>query len=210
MFRKQKIVILLIYALFLMVSCTPTMLSSHTITASCGANGSIHPIGEVTVTDGEEKTFIITPDTGYEISHVYVDGESVGAVTSYTFNNVTVDHTIYATFKAITPTQAPTCIPCCAPCIPCPVPTPKPTPTSTFCNFLHVVSNSESAYGTIYVNGLATGQYLEPLGAKNVTLSEIQCGQALTVYLVDPYGGVSHNEVVIATSPQTTVTFDYF
>ena len=72
--------------------------TTHTITASAGAGGTISPAGAVMVTPGANQTFAITPDSGYAISAVTVDGGSVGAVASYTFTNVTASHTIQATF----------------------------------------------------------------------------------------------------------------
>ncbi len=48
---------------------------------------------------GGNQTFTITPNTGYRVVNVLVDGASVGAVTAYTFNNVTANHTISATFS---------------------------------------------------------------------------------------------------------------
>jgi hypothetical protein len=71
---------------------------TYTITASAGSNGSINPSGNITVNQGSDKSFTITPDTGYQIDNVLVDGSSVGAVSSYTFINVTEDHSISATF----------------------------------------------------------------------------------------------------------------
>jgi len=71
-----------------------------TITASAGTHGSISPEGGIGLADGGSKTFAIMPDPGYAIFDVVVDGASEGALTSYTFNNVTADHTIVATFKA--------------------------------------------------------------------------------------------------------------
>lgn len=71
----------------------------HTITATAGANGSITPSGAVEVTEGESKTFTITADEGYEIATIKVDGADVTVETSYTFTNVTADHTIAVTFK---------------------------------------------------------------------------------------------------------------
>jgi hypothetical protein len=56
----------------------------------------------VSVTSGSSKTFTITPNSGYTVSGVTVDGASAGAVTSYTFNNVTAAHTIAAKFTANT------------------------------------------------------------------------------------------------------------
>ena len=78
-----------------LVSALPT----HSITASAGANGSISPSGAVTVNEGSDQAFSITPGAGYHVLDVLVDGGSVGAVTSYTFTNVTADHTINASFE---------------------------------------------------------------------------------------------------------------
>ncbi len=82
---------------------------TYTITASAGANGTISPSGAVTVNSGGSQTFSFTPATGYQVSSVLIDGGSVGALTSYTFSNVTANHTISATFASsgtftITPT----------------------------------------------------------------------------------------------------------
>jgi len=71
----------------------------HTITASAGANGNISPNGAVLVADGADQGFTITPATGYYIADVHVDTVSVGAMTSYTFYNVTADHSIEAFFE---------------------------------------------------------------------------------------------------------------
>jgi hypothetical protein len=77
---------------------TPGGATNYTITASAGSNGSISPSGTVTVNSGTSQTFTITPNSGYVVSDVLVDGSSVGAVTSYTFSNVTANHTISASF----------------------------------------------------------------------------------------------------------------
>src|SRR5262249_60811314 len=66
--------------------------------ASGGANGAISPNGGVTVAYGGSQSFTITPDLHYHVADVLVDGVSVGAVTSYSFTNVTADHTIAASF----------------------------------------------------------------------------------------------------------------
>ena len=70
----------------------------YTITASAGANGSISPSGAVSATQGVNKGFVITPDTGYHIADVLVDGVSAGAVSGYTFSSVAANHTISASF----------------------------------------------------------------------------------------------------------------
>jgi hypothetical protein len=74
--------------------------ASYYISASAGTGGGISPSGFVSVSSGTSKGFVITPDNGYQITDVTVDGTSVGAVSSYTFSNVTANHTISATFTA--------------------------------------------------------------------------------------------------------------
>ena len=74
--------------------------SRCTIRASAGANGSITPGGNVSVRAGSDQTFLITPDEGYAISDVRIDGRSIGAVMRYTFENVRSAHTIEASFTA--------------------------------------------------------------------------------------------------------------
>lgn len=79
-------------------SFKPIVPNTFTITASAGANGSISPSSVVLVNEGDNKTFTISPDSGYKIEDVLVDGVSVGAKESYTFENVTTNHTISVTF----------------------------------------------------------------------------------------------------------------
>jgi len=76
-------------------------LAEYTITATSGSGGSITPSGSITVFEGDDQTFNITAETGYAIDDVLVDGSSVGAVNSYTFNDVNDDHTISASFVSI-------------------------------------------------------------------------------------------------------------
>ena len=71
----------------------------YVIRAEAGRGGDISPDGRVSVSRGSDKTFRITADEGYEILDVIVDGESVGAVRRYTFENVRRDHTIEAVFQ---------------------------------------------------------------------------------------------------------------
>ena len=70
----------------------------HTIRAISGLNGSISPSGWTSVRHGWDQTFTITPDKGYAVAKVLVDGKSVGSAKSYTFKNVTKDHTIEVVF----------------------------------------------------------------------------------------------------------------
>ena len=72
--------------------------SYYTIEATAGAGGSISPSGSVSVREGGDQTFTITPDKGYAVSNVKIDGKSIGAVKSYTFENVSRTHTIEVVF----------------------------------------------------------------------------------------------------------------
>ena len=70
----------------------------YTIKATAGIHGSITPSGDVDVLHGGSQTFTIAANRGYAISNVKIDGVSIGAVKSYTFENVTGNHTIEVTF----------------------------------------------------------------------------------------------------------------
>ena len=79
-------------------------INTYTITATAGANGTVTPSGITTVNHGGSQTYSITPNSGYNIVDVLVDGSSVGALLSYSFTNVTANHTISASFEIIAPT----------------------------------------------------------------------------------------------------------
>ena len=72
--------------------------SYYTIKATAGTGGSISPSGNVSVREGRDQTFTITPDKGYAVANVKIDGKSIGAVKSYTFENVSRTHTIEVIF----------------------------------------------------------------------------------------------------------------
>ena len=72
--------------------------SYYTIKAAAGAGGSISPSGDVSVRESWDQTFTITPDKGYAVANVKIDGKSIGAVKSYTFENVSRTHTIEVIF----------------------------------------------------------------------------------------------------------------
>ena len=72
--------------------------SYYTIKATAGAGGSISPSGNVSVREGRDQTFTITPDKGYAVANVKIDGKSIGAVKSYAFENVRRTHTIEVIF----------------------------------------------------------------------------------------------------------------
>ena len=72
--------------------------SYYTIKATAGTGGSISPSGNVSVREGRDQTFTITPDKGYAVANVKIDGKSIGAVKSYAFENVRRTHTIEVIF----------------------------------------------------------------------------------------------------------------
>ncbi len=71
---------------------------SFVMTSKAGAGGKITPAVSAAVPAGSNVAYTITPDPGYYIQDVKVDGKSVGAVASYAFNNVQAGHTIEASF----------------------------------------------------------------------------------------------------------------
>ena len=72
--------------------------SYYTIKTTAGTGGSISPSGNVSVREGRDQTFTITPDKDYAVANVKIDGKSIGAVKSYTFENVRRTHTIEVIF----------------------------------------------------------------------------------------------------------------
>lgn len=75
----------------------------YSILALSGQNGGISPSGTVAVSSGAGRTFVMTPFSGYQVSNVFVDGISIGAVSSYTFWNVTAEHVISVSFSVKPP-----------------------------------------------------------------------------------------------------------
>ena len=75
--------------------------TTYSISTSVDGSGSISPSGVTTVTEGRDQTYRITPDSGYQITDVSVDGVSKGALSTYTFAEVDANHTIVAVFEAV-------------------------------------------------------------------------------------------------------------
>jgi hypothetical protein len=75
---------------------------TNSITAGAGTGGEINPKGSITVNYGSSRSFSVTPAKGYRIADLIVDNSSVGAVDSYSFYNVTANHTISAFFTPLT------------------------------------------------------------------------------------------------------------
>ncbi|MGJ8591239.1 MAG: T9SS sorting signal type C domain-containing protein [Aquaticitalea sp.] len=71
---------------------------TYNITASAGINGTISPNGSTSVNCGSNQTYNFTPESGYIVDDVLVDGVSVGSPSSYTFNSINAPHTVSVTF----------------------------------------------------------------------------------------------------------------
>jgi len=74
----------------------------YTVSVTVGKGGSVSPSGRVTVEEGEDAVFEITPDEGYVLDELLIDGEAVRPVAEFTFAKVDADHTLYAVFRAKT------------------------------------------------------------------------------------------------------------
>ena len=81
----------------LFVATTPI----YTLNSSAGSNGAFSPSGAILANAGGSQTYSITPAVGYYVADVKVDNVSVGTPTSYTFSNITANHTITATFASL-------------------------------------------------------------------------------------------------------------
>ena len=166
-------------------SITATLeVAEHTITATAGSHGAISPSGAVTVSDGGNKTFTITPNTGYQVADVKVDGVSKGSITSYTFTNVTSDHTIQATFEVQTFTI-----------------TPSVSGNGTI---------TPSTAQTVQYGGSKTFYFAPSTGGKFVKLEVDGTTQTLSQSGVYTFTNVTANHTIKAvfSSSTVTVTFD--
>jgi hypothetical protein len=143
----------------------------YTINISADTNGSISPTGPISLAYGSNKTFTITPNTGYQIVGVLVDGNSVGAVSAYTFSNIIGDHTISATFSVIG--------------------TPIVVTFPQGCT-------STSGYSTTTGQLCSTTINL-PQGCTSTSLYSVTTGQACTTTIVLPQGCTSTSGYSITT-----------
>ncbi len=87
-----------------------------TLTATQASNGSISPSGTTTVVYGSNQTYTITPSSGYNVASLIIDGSTISGASSYTFSNVTANHTISATFSAVACSNGATNPPECTIC----------------------------------------------------------------------------------------------
>jgi len=163
--------------------------SNWTITATAGANGSIDPVGAVSVPNGTDQTFTITPDGGYQVADVLVNGVSVGAVTSYTFTNVTADQTIAASFAAGATVEGGASTPAyitIADPVSIPVNITRTAGTPALMAFsIHITASSNLTLpdGRFSIMLPQDGGYLNADGGRNVSMQTVDLGGGS--YLVD-------------------------
>ncbi|MEG1633570.1 MAG: hypothetical protein RR314_05905 [Oscillospiraceae bacterium] len=81
------------------------------INAIAGKGGSMTPSGLVEVLDGDSVTFTLMPDAGYELAELKIDGVAVESGSTYTFENVTESHSLYAVFRLVAASPTPTDVP---------------------------------------------------------------------------------------------------
>ncbi|MEJ2663968.1 MAG: hypothetical protein P8107_07980, partial [Spirochaetia bacterium] len=98
--KKLQFIILAFISILTIISCpNPITPTKYTIVATAGTGGTISPYGSINVEEGSSQTFTVTPNSGYNIASVLVDGVNNGAISSYTFSNVIANHTISASFS---------------------------------------------------------------------------------------------------------------
>lgn len=95
----------------LIVASGVANMSTYSITVAQTANGIISPASAINIPQGSNRDFTITPDAGFQITNVLVDGTSIGAVSSYTFTNIISNHTITATFEKTSAAPSPSATP---------------------------------------------------------------------------------------------------
>ena len=166
-------------------------LPTNTITASTGGNGTITPTGAVAVNCGSNQTFIITPNSGYSICDVLVDGTSVGTPSTYTFTNVVAPHTIAVTF----------CIAGCSN-----PPTANAGPAASFCNNTTYTLNGQIGGSATTGTWSGAGTFSPSVTTLNAvytpTAAEISAGSAtVTLTTNNPAGSPC-----LASSSSVTLT----
>jgi hypothetical protein len=165
-------------------------IKTYTITASAGAGGSISPSGAVSVNCSANQTFNITADSCYNIAAVLVDGSPVGAVASYTFTNVTANHTISATFAIKTYTMTVNVTPSGGGNVTVNGATPSGYPNTTTWNCgENVTLNAVAASGYSFVNW--SGDLGGSVNPTNITMTSIK---DVTAH----FSAVIHNLTVIS------------
>jgi len=162
---------------------------TFTITPTAGPNGSISPATPQTVVSGGSKSFTITPDAGFQVLDVLVDGLSVGPVTTYDFTNVTANRTIGASFAA----------PPTANAGPDQILTPAALPTQTTLNGSGSTDDvGIQSYLWSQLSGPTTAA-VSDAGAVKPTVSGLQAGTYEFQLKVTDTSGLTHTDSVLVT-----------
>ncbi|MGV8074065.1 MAG: PKD domain-containing protein [Syntrophobacteraceae bacterium] len=175
-------------------------LQIYSMTASAGAGGAIAPSGSFYVGSGTNQPFTITPNTGYQVASVTVDGTSVGAVTSYTFSNVAAAHSISATFTAIQTNYTITSTAGANGSI---SPTPSATVNSGANQTFTITPNSGYKVASVTVDGAALSNPVSSYTFSNVTANHsIAATFAINTYTITSSAGSNGS---ISPAPSVTV-----
>ena len=171
-------------------------LKTFVITPTAGANGTITPSTPQTVNYGASRTFTITPNTGYHIADVGVDGVSQGPIGLYAFTNVTANHTISAAFAintyVITPTAGAN-----GNITP---PTPQTVNYGASRNFT-ITPNSGYHIADVGIDGVSQGP-IDLYAFTNITADHtISAAFAINTYIITPTTDV--NGAITPSTPQT-------
>lgn len=161
---------------------TLNVIPSYSITASAGSHGSISPSGTTIVCEGGSQAYTITPDSGYLVANVLVDGSGVGTVTTYTFSEISSSHTISVAFV----------LDCTAPAN-----TASPTVTNILCN-----GNNTGAV-TPHVSGTAPLTWAWSNSATSASLTNVMAG-TYTYTVSNGCGSVTGTATV--TQPATALS----
>lgn len=161
---------------------------SYSITATAGANGNITPNGATAVNCGNSQTYNIVANSGFAIQNVLVDDSSLGAITSYTFNNVTSAHTISVSFTAV---------------VNCTVPTISTATTNLLCK------GSNTGLITVTTTGGTAPFSYEWFGPNEFTastkdISNLAAGSYTLTLTAN--GGCTTNRTVVITEPSSVIT----
>ena len=176
--------------------------NTYTITSSASANGSISPSPSATVNSGGSQTFTITPNAGYTVAGVTVDGTALSSpVTTYTFSNVTANHSISATFAAVTYT-----ITASAGANGSISPSPSATVNSGASQTFTITPNAGCKVATVTVDGTALSSPITSYTFSNVTanhsISATFAAGAQSTYTITSSAGANGS---ISPSPSVTV-----
>lgn len=83
-------------------------------------------------------------------------------------------------------------------------------PTPRLCNLTIIANINSNVYGTVYINGKSTGQYIDFEYCPVIKITNLSCNQSLSVYIKDNFGCISHTENVWLSSIDQFLYFTYW